>query len=97
VRLRFTPRALSDLIAIADYLREQSPAAAKRVRAAIYESLETLLTFPRIGRAQTTPGIRKIVTRQFSYLVYYTINEENREVVILGVKHPARDRDHADQ
>jgi hypothetical protein len=40
-KLRFTPRAVRDLTAIADYIHEQSPQAALRVRAAIVESLQS--------------------------------------------------------
>jgi plasmid stabilization system protein ParE len=39
MKLRFTPRATQDLVAIADYVREHSPQGALRVRAAILESL----------------------------------------------------------
>ena len=40
MKLRFTPRAARDLAEIADYVREHSPQAALRVRAAILESLQ---------------------------------------------------------
>ena len=50
MKLRFTPRAARDLAEIADYLREHSPQAALRVRAAILESLQSLILFPHIGR-----------------------------------------------
>ena len=36
MKLRFTPRAVRDLAEIADYVREHSPQAALRVRAAIF-------------------------------------------------------------
>ena len=45
MKLRFTPRAARDLAEIADYLREHSPQAALRVRAAILESLQSLILF----------------------------------------------------
>jgi toxin ParE1/3/4 len=50
MKLRFTPRAARDLAEIADYIREHSPQAALRVRAAILESLQSLALFPHIGR-----------------------------------------------
>jgi plasmid stabilization system protein ParE len=52
MKLRFTPRAVENIIAIADYIRERNPAAAERVRAAIYESPQDLILFPHVGRAQ---------------------------------------------
>jgi toxin ParE1/3/4 len=96
MKLRFTPRALDNLTDIADYLRVRSPSGAVRVRAAIYASLEQLLLFPFLGRRQQTEGVRKLVTRRYSYLVYYTVDTAHDEIVILNVKHSAQDREHAD-
>jgi plasmid stabilization system protein ParE len=96
MRLRFTPRAIANIEAIGDYIRQRNPAAALRIRAAIYESVENLILFPRAGRRQKTEGVRKIVTRKYRYIVYYTIDEDAGEIVILNVKHPAQRREHED-
>jgi plasmid stabilization system protein ParE len=64
MKLKFTARATEDLIAIADYVREHSPQGALLVRAAILESLQNLVRFPRLGRQQRVEGVRKLVTRQ---------------------------------
>jgi toxin ParE1/3/4 len=74
----------------------RSPSAAVSTRAAIYASLEQLLVFPFLGRRQQTEGVRKLVTRRYSYLVYYTVDSAHDEIVVLNVKHPAQDREHAD-
>ena len=74
MKLRFTPRAVENIVSIADYLRARNPAAAQRVRAAIYESLQNLILFPHAGRPQQTQGVRKFVTRKYAYLVYYTVD-----------------------
>jgi toxin ParE1/3/4 len=94
MKLRFTSRAVENIAAIADYIRERNPAASKRVRAAIYESLQDLILFPYIGRRQQTKGVRKFVTHKYRYLVYYTVDEAADEIVILNVKHPAQRREH---
>jgi len=52
MKLRFTPRAIENIVAIADYIRVRNPAASLRVRAVIYESLQQLILFPRSGRRQ---------------------------------------------
>ena len=72
MKLRFTRRAAQDLADIADYIRKQNPQAALRVRAAILESLQNLVLFPQVGRQQKVEGVRKLVTRRYPYLVYYT-------------------------
>jgi toxin ParE1/3/4 len=75
MKLRFTRRAVQDLADIADYIRKQNPQAALRVRAAILESLQNLVLFPQVGRQQKVEGVRKLVTRRYPYLVYYTADE----------------------
>lgn len=96
MKLRFTPRALENVTDIADFIRERSPAAAENVRDAIYESLQNLILFPRAGRPQVTEGVRKFVTRKYSYLIYYTLDEADDEIIILNVKHPAQKHEHDD-
>ena len=73
-----------------------NPEAAEAVRTAIYDSLANHLLFPNVGRQQTTEGVRKLVTRKYSYLIYYTVDEVAEEIVVLIVKHSARERDHSD-
>ncbi len=69
MKLRFTPRATANLFEIADYLHARNPAAARRVRSAIYDSLQNLILFPHVGRRQKGEGVRKFVTRKYAYLV----------------------------
>jgi toxin ParE1/3/4 len=96
VRLRFTPRATRDLAKIAEYLRTRNPSAALAVRDAILRSLQNLTLFPAIGRPQNVEGVRKLVTPKYRYLVYYMIDEEAEEIVILTVQHSARSREYRD-
>src|SRR5437762_4258152 len=94
MKLRFTPRALQDLLHIADYIRERNPAASLQVRAAILDSLQNLVRFPELGRRQAIEGVRKLVTRKYRYVVYYTLDEAAEEIVILAIQHPAREREY---
>jgi toxin ParE1/3/4 len=93
MRLRFTPRAAEDLILIADYLHEHNSAAALAVRAAILGSLQLLVSFPKLGRRQSVEGVRKLVTRRYGYLAYYTVDEQAAEIIVLTIQHPARVRE----
>ena len=95
MKLRFTRRAVDNIAELADYIRARNPEAAEAVRSAIYDSLANLLLFPNVGRQQITEGVRKLVTRKYSYLIYYTVDEIAEEIVILSVKHSARERDHS--
>jgi toxin ParE1/3/4 len=96
MKLRFTPRAAKELADIGDYIRERNPEAALRVRAAILESLQNLVLFPKAGRQQEIESVRKLVTRQYPYLVYYTVDEAAEELIIISIQHPARKREHTD-
>ena len=93
MKLRFTPRAVENIVSIADYL---NPAAAQRVRAAIYESPQNLILFPHAGRLQQTEGVRKFVTRKYAYLVYYTMDDAAEEIVVLDIKPSAQKHEHED-
>jgi addiction module RelE/StbE family toxin len=93
MKVRFTAQATKDLADIADYVRTRNPEASQRVRAAILDSLQILATFPELGRRQDVEGVRKLVTRRFPYLVYYTIDVANEEVILLSIQHPARERE----
>ena len=96
MKLRFTPRAVQDLADIGDYIGERNPKAALRVRAAILESLQNLVMYPLFGRQQKVAGVRKLVTRQYPYLVYYTVDDPAEEIIILTIQHSARGREHTD-
>ncbi|HWG06431.1 MAG TPA: type II toxin-antitoxin system RelE/ParE family toxin [Beijerinckiaceae bacterium] len=96
MKLRFTPRALENIAAIADYLREHNPKGSARVRSAIYDGLRNLILFPHVGRLQKTEGVRKFVTRRYAYLIYYAVDEHEEEIIILSVKHASQEREHKD-
>jgi len=81
MRLRLTPQAVKDIAEIADYVRAESPSAAKRVQAAIVETLHMLVQFPELGRPQALETVRKAVVRTYPYLVYYSVGVE--ELVIF--------------
>jgi toxin ParE1/3/4 len=67
-----------------------------RVRAAILESLQNLVLFPQVGRQQKVEGVRKLVTRRYPYLVYYSADASAEEIIIITIQHPAREREHSD-
>lgn len=96
MRLRFTPRAAADLLAIAEYIRARNPDAALAVRDAILGSLQTLVRFPEIGRRQNVEGVRKLVTHKYRYLVYYAVDRAHDEIAVLTIQHPAHRREYSD-
>jgi toxin ParE1/3/4 len=61
----------------------------------VLSSIDTVGRF-KAGRAQTVGGVRKLVTRKYRYLVYYSVDERQQEVAILAIRHPAREREFED-
>jgi len=61
------------------------------------ESVQLLTAFPRLGRPQAIDGVHKLVTRRFGYLVYYCLDEATAEIVLLAIRHPARERPSEDR
>ena len=64
--------------------------------AAILETLQMLVLFPHAGRAQTVEGVRKIVTRRYAYIVYYSVDTDSQEIIVNTIQHPAREREYSD-
>jgi toxin ParE1/3/4 len=61
MKVRFTPSATRYLAAIAQYLTERNPDAARRVGERIREVIELLADFPEIGHLGTLKDTREIV------------------------------------
>ncbi len=88
MKVRFTRAALSELDAIADYIKQNNPAAAMQVEAVIRNTAAMLGHFPRMGHPKYRPGVRMMPIRRYPYLIFYAI--ESDEVRILSVRHGAR-------
>jgi plasmid stabilization system protein ParE len=89
MKVRYSPRAVGDLIEIGDYLSERSPAGARSVEAKIRATVQLLADFPDSGRSlEQRPQVRVIPVVRFPYLVFYTVVED--ELFILHIRHGAR-------
>ena len=89
MKLRYSPRAVRDLAAIGDYLRERSPTGAQAVESKINATIGVLAAFPESGRALTErPQVRVMPVVRYPYLVFYTVSRD--ELLILHIRHGAR-------
>jgi plasmid stabilization system protein ParE len=89
-RFVLTAAARVDLSEIADYIREDNPAAARRVVSSLLEAMRELARSPGMGH------FREDLTRRpfrfwsvYSYLIVY--NTETQPLQILRILHSARD------
>jgi plasmid stabilization system protein ParE len=89
MKIVYSPRAVSDLAAIADYLTERSLQGALAVERRIREVIDRLAEFPGMGRELTQrPGVRAMPLGRYPYLIFYTALEN--ELVVLHVRHASR-------
>ena len=87
MRIRYTPRARSDLDSIFSYLDQHSPASTIRVKQVIERTIQGLTDFPEIA-PPTDLGARALLIGRFPYRVFYRVHEG--EVHILHIRHTSR-------
>ena len=89
MRLRYTPRALTELDEVLTYIAERSPQGARRVQVRVQAVTALLTEYPRSGQPTTNPRLRCMVAAPYPYLIFYEATEA--EIIIVGVRHAARD------
>ena len=89
MRLRWTRLAEQDLDQIAEYIGQDSAAAAARVVLELIDQAETLLPIhPALGRPGRVLGTRELVVGQLPYIIAYRVRDKDLE--ILRVLHTSR-------
>jgi toxin ParE1/3/4 len=90
VRITYSPRAVSDLIEIGDYLSERNPSGAVRVEQRIRKVVELITDFPASGRSVASrPNVRSIPLGTYPYWVFYTTLDD--ELIVLHIRHSSRE------
>lgn len=88
-RVSWSPTALDDVDAIAEYISRDSPAYTRAVVNKLLDTARNLKTFPNAGR--TVPELGDEAIREcfvYSYRLIYRIHEHN--VVVVAVVHGSR-------
>jgi len=88
MKVRYSRRAVADLIGIAEYIRERNPRAAELVEKRIRASIEQLEIFPSIGRRTDDSTIRMFPIVRYPYLVFYEVVKG--EIVVHHIRHARR-------
>ena len=89
MEVRWLRRALADLDAIAEYVAQDNPVAARSFIARVRDMTEQLANYPYLGRASERADVRELVVHDH-YLVSYRVRPNGIE--ILQVWHTAQDR-----
>jgi addiction module RelE/StbE family toxin len=90
MRIRWTPDAAGDLEQIADYLKEHHSSYAESTVRELYATVQSLKTFPRLGRPGREEGTRELIFGRLPYVAVYRVKDEAIEV--LRIWHSARNR-----
>jgi plasmid stabilization system protein ParE len=88
VKVRFTPRAFSDLEDIRSYIAQFNPIAARRVVAALEGIAGRLVDLPERGQLADLSGVRVVFAVRYPYRIYYRVAGDI--VDILHIRHVAR-------
>jgi len=85
--LEWRHAARLDLLAIVDYISDDSPDAAQQLKDDIEDKASALPKHPKLYRPGRVSGTREMVVRS-NYIVVYA--EDSRAVTILRVLHAAQ-------
>ncbi|QIP07023.1 type II toxin-antitoxin system RelE/ParE family toxin [Bradyrhizobium symbiodeficiens] len=90
MRVRWSESSLSDIDDIFSYIHERNRTAAVAVVEHIKAVAGLLQDFPEVGHLTDEPGVRMFPTVRYPYLIFYTVNPAEAEIVILHVRHGAQ-------
>ena len=89
MKIRWVRLALDDLRHIDSFISKDSPSAAKKVLARIWETTQILKDQPHVGRAGRVTGTRELVISGTPFIIPYRV--VSNEIQILRGIHGARD------
>ena len=88
MKVRYTPRAYSDLEKIRTYIAQFDPTAAGRVVTVLERAVNRLTDFPAAGEPFGRPDVRVIFAVRYPYRIYYRVASDT--IDILHIRHVAR-------
>ncbi len=87
MKVRWTPQAVRDRIAIWEYLAARDPDAALRIDRSFRDAVAGLVDFPLRGHAGEVPGTRELTPYRNYRIVYEVVGDT---VWVLVLIHAAR-------
>jgi toxin ParE1/3/4 len=88
-KIKWQPLAMDDLRHLRAYIKQDNPAAAKRVAERIRALVRRLATMPQMGRPGRIESTRELVVPDTPYIVVYYVDGDT--VNIISVIHGARE------
>ncbi|MEX1083940.1 MAG: type II toxin-antitoxin system RelE/ParE family toxin [Xanthobacteraceae bacterium] len=90
MKVRYTDTATDEIEEIFAYIAQHDRSAALRVVARVGQTVSLLADFPDIAQMTDEPGVRRMPVGRYPFLIFYTV--EGNEIVILHVRHSAREQ-----
>lgn len=90
MNIRWSPEAAADFDGIVDYIKRENPSAASRVGQSLYDSVNSLESFPNRGRLGRVDGTQRLCRLSLSIessgtpwksRVYYMERNAGRKVM----------------
>jgi toxin ParE1/3/4 len=88
VHVKWLQAARANLIAVSEYISQDSPDAAARTVATIVKAVETLERFPTLGRPGRISDTRELVVPGTPYIVLYRVRGD--AVQLIRIFHASR-------
>jgi plasmid stabilization system protein ParE len=92
MKVRWSETALAQLDDIFLYIYERNRSAALSVAKRIEDLAAMLGEFPLIGHLTDEAEVRVLPVVRYPFMIFYAIDAAAGEVVILHVRHTARER-----
>jgi toxin ParE1/3/4 len=87
----WSPLAVARLREIRAYVALDKPAAAEILAVRITTIVESLKSYPYLGRSGAEPGVRELVIGGTPYIVLYRVR--GKRIVITTIYHGAQSRE----
>ncbi|MBK8191308.1 MAG: type II toxin-antitoxin system RelE/ParE family toxin [Vampirovibrionales bacterium] len=81
MKIRWTQGALFNLEQAAAYIAQDNPQAAAAIVTAIWKTVQTLRTFPMMGKPWRLPDVYSVGVARTPYSIRYRLTEEGVEII----------------
>ncbi len=73
-----------------DHIATDNPNAALAIHERLFESVDELLTYPKLGRPGRVDGTRELVVTRTPFIVAYEFDTSRQRIYIHAVVHGAQ-------
>lgn len=80
MNILWSPEAAADFAGIVEFIRQQNPSAADRVGQSMYDSVNSLESFPNRGRPGRIDDTRELVLTPLPFIVVYRVKRNAVEI-----------------